>query len=88
MTTGATSLFDKILAAHTIKRFKDQSALVLIDRILLHERTGSVALASLEEEGRELAAPDTVLATIDHIADNRPGRPSLSRMLLCRSPSA
>lgn len=80
MTSGPASLFDKILAAHTIKRFEDQGTLVLIDRILLHERTGSVALASLEEDGRALAAPETVLATIDHIADNRPGRPALSRM--------
>ena len=80
MKPSAATLYDRLLKAHEIKRFDDGGSLVLIDRILLHERTGSVALASLEADGRPVAAPETVLATIDHIADTRPGRPSDSRM--------
>ncbi len=80
MSAVPATLYDRLLKAHEIKRFDDGGSLVLIDRILLHERTGSVALAGLEADGRSVAAPETVLATIDHIVDNRPGRPSVSRM--------
>lgn len=80
MTSVNSTLYDKLLSSHAIRQSDDGGTLVLIDRVLLHERTGSVALASLEADKRPLAAPETVLATIDHIADNRPGRPSDSRM--------
>jgi 3-isopropylmalate/(R)-2-methylmalate dehydratase large subunit len=50
------------------------SALIAIDRIFLHERTGAVALNSLAEAGRPLVDPARVFAVMDHIVDTRPGR--------------
>jgi 3-isopropylmalate/(R)-2-methylmalate dehydratase large subunit len=67
------TLFRKIWNAHRIADIAD-GALVLIDRVLLHERTGGVALRSLVAAGRQLAAPDSVFATMDHVVDTRPGR--------------
>ena len=50
------------------------SALIAIDRIFLHERTGAAALNSLAEAGRAVADPARVFAVMDHIVDTRPGR--------------
>jgi len=49
-------------------------ALIAIDRIFLHERTGSVALKSLRDSGRTLLDPSRVFCTMDHIVDTLPGR--------------
>ncbi len=77
--TGKT-IFDKLLAAHQVRRFDDGSSLVLIDRIMLHERTGAVALNHLIAEDRPIAAPESVFCTIDHIVDTTPGRVHGTRM--------
>lgn len=74
------TIFDKLLADHQIRRFDDGSSLVLIDRIMLHERTGTVALNHLVAEDRPIAAPETVFCTIDHIVDTSPGRVNKTRM--------
>jgi 3-isopropylmalate/(R)-2-methylmalate dehydratase large subunit len=50
------------------------SALIAIDRIFLHERTGAAALNSMAAAGRELSDPARVFAVMDHIVDTRPGR--------------
>ena len=50
------------------------SAMIAIDRIFLHERTGAAALNSLAETGRKVADPARVFAVTDHIVDTRPGR--------------
>ena len=76
----AKTLYDKLLHSHRIKQFDDGSSLVLIDRVMLHERTGALALANLVADQREIIEPSAVFCTIDHIADTRIGRPLLSRM--------
>jgi 3-isopropylmalate/(R)-2-methylmalate dehydratase large subunit len=50
------------------------SALIAIDRIFLHERTGAAALNSMAEAGRPVVDPARVFAVMDHIVDTRPGR--------------
>lgn len=69
-----TTLFDKIWNAHVVAEMADGSALIYVDRLFLHERTGSVALASLEEDGRQVRNPRHAFATMDHIIDTLPGR--------------
>jgi len=68
------TIFDKIWDAHRVTRTPGGLDLILIDRILLHERTGGVALRGLEERGLPVAAPDQAFAVMDHIIDTRPGR--------------
>ena len=50
----AQTLFDKIWDAHTVADLGGGVHLIYIDRVFLHERTGSVALKSLEEAGRPM----------------------------------
>lgn len=68
------TLFQKLWDLHAIADLGEGTGLLLIDRILLHERTGSVALESLREAGREVVAPNHVFVTMDHIVDTLPGR--------------
>ena len=47
---------------------------------LLHERTGGVALKSVADSGRPIAAPRQVFCTMDHVVDTRPGRTDATLM--------
>lgn len=68
------TLFDKIWDSHVVRELDDGSTLVYVDRVFLHERTGSVALTSLDADGRHVRNPAHVFATMDHIIDTFPGR--------------
>jgi 3-isopropylmalate/(R)-2-methylmalate dehydratase large subunit len=74
------TLFEKIWNQHRIADLGDGAELVLIDRILLHERTGGVALQSLAAAGRQVSDPEQVFATMDHVVDTRPGRTDATTM--------
>ncbi|WP_439685335.1 3-isopropylmalate dehydratase large subunit [Cupriavidus oxalaticus] len=67
------TLFDKIWHAHTVAEL-DGASLLHIDRVFLHERTGSIALRSLRAAGRRVRAPQLAFCTMDHIVDTQPGR--------------
>ncbi len=67
------TLFDKIWAQHSVKELGDVS-LLAIDRILLHERTGGVALRSLRDSGRSVRGVERVFGIMDHVVDTFPGR--------------
>jgi 3-isopropylmalate/(R)-2-methylmalate dehydratase large subunit len=68
------TLFDKIWDAHVVKELDDGTSLVHLDRVFIHERTGSVALTSLKERSLPVRNPRQVFATMDHIVDTLPGR--------------
>lgn len=68
------TLFDRLWDAHVVAPLDGGAALVAIDRVLLHERTGAAALNALREAGREVQDPARVFAIMDHIVDTLPGR--------------
>lgn len=70
----ARSLFEKLWTSHLVRDLGGDVALIAIDRVFLHERTGSVALKSLAESNRSILDPRRVFCTMDHIVDTRPGR--------------
>lgn len=70
----AQTIFDKLWQAHRIADAGDGADLVAIDRVMLHERTGGVALKSLAEAGRPVLAPERAFAIMDHIVSFRAGR--------------
>jgi 3-isopropylmalate/(R)-2-methylmalate dehydratase large subunit len=72
--TAPRTLFGKIWDAHVITDLGGGSALIAIDRVFLHERTGAAALRSMREAGRAIVDPARVFAVMDHIVDTRPGR--------------
>ncbi len=69
-----TTLFDKLWRSHVVREFDDGTALIYLDRVFLHERTGGIALKSLADSGRRVANTSQVFATMDHIVDTFPGR--------------
>lgn len=68
------TLFDRLWDAHVVAPLDGGAALIAIDRVLLHERTGAAALNALSEAGRSVADPARVFAIMDHIVDTLPGR--------------
>ncbi len=68
------TLFEKLWDQHTVADLGDGNALIYIDRIFLHERTGSIALKSLEADQRKVRNRSRVFCTMDHIVDTFPGR--------------
>ena len=68
------TLFDKLWANHCIGVDADGESLLYIDRVCLHERTGSIALAALAERGQSIRRPRHAFCVMDHILDTRPGR--------------
>ena len=74
------TLFEKLWAAHEVARTDDGQSLIAIDRIFLHERTGTLALQALEKAGRTIRHPGRTFCVMDHIVDTKPGRPGLTRM--------
>ena len=73
-STAPRTFFDKVWDDHVIADLGDNTALLQIDRVMLHELSGSVALKSLEASGRAPADRGMVFTTIDHIVDTAPGR--------------
>lgn len=74
------TLFARIWAAHRVATLDADTDLIAIDRILLHERTGGIALRSLAERGRRVQDPSRAFAIMDHVVDTRPGRTDATMM--------
>lgn len=70
----ARTLFDKLWDQHRVCDAGDGADLLAIDRLLLHERTGGVALKSLKEAGHAVLDPSRVYAIMDHIVSFKSGR--------------
>ena len=72
--SGATTLFDKLWSEHAVCELDNGETLLYVDRVFLHERTGSIALQSLHAAGYAVRDARTVFCTMDHIVDTFPGR--------------
>lgn len=68
------TLFDKLWAMHRIADAGDGYDLIAIDRLMLHERTGGIALKTLAARGLPVRDPARVFSVMDHIVSFRPGR--------------
>ncbi len=65
MSTAAT-LYDKLWRSHVVREDGDGTALLYIDRHLVHEVTSPQAFEGLRLNGRKLWRVDSILATADH----------------------
>ena len=70
----AKTLFDKLWDSHRVMSLESGEDIIAIDRVFLHERTGSVALESIVESGRKPRSPEHVFVTMDHIVSNKADR--------------
>src|SRR3954467_9758785 len=62
----ARTLYDKLWDSHVVRQEADGTALLYIDRHLVHEVTSPQAYEGLEEAGRKPWRVDSVVATADH----------------------
>lgn len=62
----ARTLYDRLWDDHVVHDYSDGSALIYIDRHLIHEVTSPQAFAGLKLAGRRPWRPDTSLAVPDH----------------------
>ncbi|MCU0884719.1 MAG: 3-isopropylmalate dehydratase large subunit [Beijerinckiaceae bacterium] len=60
------TLYDKIWDDHLVHEQPDGTALLYIDRHLVHEVTSPQAFEGLRMTGRSVRAPDKTLAVVDH----------------------
>ncbi len=66
MAETPRTLFDKIWDAHVVERLPDGTALLYIDRHLVHEVTSPQAFEGLRAAGRPVRRPDATIAVVDH----------------------
>ena len=62
----AQTLYDKLWDAHVVHTEEDGTALLYIDRHLVHEVTSPQAFDGLRDAGRQLWRADSIVATADH----------------------
>ncbi|GBQ23568.1 isopropylmalate isomerase large subunit [Acetobacter estunensis NRIC 0472] len=60
------TLFDKIWANHVVDTLEDGTAILYIDRHLVHEVTSPQAFEGLRLAGRKLRHPENTIAVVDH----------------------
>jgi 3-isopropylmalate/(R)-2-methylmalate dehydratase large subunit len=66
MTTTARTLYDKLWDEHLVRTEADGTALLYIDRHLVHEVTSPQAFEGLRLARRRLWRADSIVATADH----------------------
>lgn len=66
MPTTPRTLYQKIWDAHVVDQRPDGTALIYIDRHLVHEVTSPQAFEALRMTGRKVRRPDLTLAVPDH----------------------
>jgi 3-isopropylmalate/(R)-2-methylmalate dehydratase large subunit len=64
--SNARTLYDKLWDAHLVQSEPDGTALIYIDRHLVHEVTSPQAFEGLELNGRKLWRIKSIVATADH----------------------
>jgi 3-isopropylmalate/(R)-2-methylmalate dehydratase large subunit len=65
------TLYDKLWESHLVREEADGTAMIYIDRHLVHEVTSPQAYEGLKLAGRKVWRPDSVVATADHNTPTR-----------------
>jgi len=68
------TMFDKIWDEHVISDLGDDWALLHIDRHLIHDLSGAMAMDELARRGLPIVNPELAFATADHAVSTEPGR--------------
>ena len=68
---GPRTLFDKIWESHVVAENDDGTALLYIDKHLIHEVTSWLGFERMAEDGRTVRRPDATLAVPDHAIPTR-----------------
>ena len=68
---SAKTLYDKLWESHLVRQDEDGTALIYIDRHLVHEVTSPQAFEGLKLAGRKVWRVDSIVATADHNTPTR-----------------
>jgi 3-isopropylmalate/(R)-2-methylmalate dehydratase large subunit len=68
------TFFDKVWNDHVIAKLGEDADLLQVDRLVLHELSGSQAVTALAKAGREPMSRGQVFTVIEHLITTRPGR--------------
>ncbi|MFC4278514.1 3-isopropylmalate dehydratase large subunit [Achromobacter aloeverae] len=71
---SAKTLFDKVWDQHVVKVLDGGWVLLHIDRVLLHDLSGTASLNALRGRALPVAQPTLAFATPDHAVSSAPGR--------------
>jgi len=71
---SARTFFEKVWDDHVIAKLGEDADLLQIDRLVLHELSGSQAVTALAKAGREPLSRAQVFTVIEHLISTRPGR--------------
>ena len=74
------TLFEKLWDRHLIGMDETGESLLYVDRVCMHERTGSIAMQSLMERGLPVRRPKQAFCVMDHTVDTYPGRGDQTRI--------
>ncbi len=66
------SLYQKLVAAHTVLRLDAHNVLLYADLHIMNEYTSPQAFTGLKEQGRAVAVPAQQMAVVDHIIPTHP----------------
>jgi 3-isopropylmalate/(R)-2-methylmalate dehydratase large subunit len=72
MTHAALTAFEKVWNEHLIADLGDGACLLQLDRLLLHDVTGSVVMRETSAAGHRPDSPGQVFTVIDHLLVTRP----------------
>lgn len=72
--TTARTFFEKVWEDHLITALGPDSDLLQVDRLVLHELSGSQAVRALAEAGRTPVSRGQVYTVIEHLISTQPGR--------------
>lgn len=71
---SARTFFEKVWNDHAIADLGENTTLLQVDRLLLHDVTGGVAMRELRSQHRTVASPAQVFSVIDHLLVTKPQR--------------
>ncbi|MFZ5726500.1 MAG: 3-isopropylmalate dehydratase large subunit [Pseudomonadota bacterium] len=86
--TRPRTLYEKIWDAHVVEQRSDGTALIFIDRHLVHEVTSPQAFAGLRASGRTVRRPDLTLAVPDHNVPTTPRKDAAGNRLPVADPES
>lgn len=73
-TTKAKTLFENLWDSHVVRSLGENLDLLHVDRLLIHDLSGSRALTDLNERGLSVRNPELCLSMPDHSVSSLPGR--------------
>lgn len=74
MSAPGRTLFDKVWDPHVVGVAGGDNVLLHIDRHLIHDLGGALAIGQLRDRGIPVRNPELTFATIDHTVSTVPGR--------------